>query len=193
MAKRTKRGSSHKPIGLTFKERGFAAQRMMAAAQTNHRASELCAEKSTSKTPSVYAILSPAVSFSLSLLSVEQSLKLLILIRCNNVLVRCNDVLIRNKNVMSNHDSYELYRTINEFGRCSEGLLYDLIYRMNVPGEANNIDSISKRELEKCLKCHNSSYTHLRYFGLQKNFKSNGNNWKISERDRHIIWCLAQA
>ncbi len=186
MAKRTKRRSSNKPIGLTFKERAFATQRMMAAAQANNRASVLCDETPMSKTPSVYEIFSIAVSFSLSLISVEQSLKLLLLIRFTNIVTKSN-------HLKSTHEIFELYRKIKEQGRRSEALLGDIAHRMNVFGKANEIGSISERELEKCLGQHNSSYTHLRYFGLQKNFRMNEANWKILPRHRHIIWCLAQA
>ena len=186
MAKRKKGRSSNKPIGLTFKERAFATERMMAAAQANDRASVLCVEKRMSKTPSIREMFSIAVSFSLSLISVEQSLKLLLLIRFTNAVTT-------SKHLRSTHEIFELYRTIKQQGRRSEALLGDIAHRMNVFGKANEIGSISERELEKCLGQHNSSYTNLRYFGLQKNFRKNETNWKILPRDRHIMWCLAHA
>ena len=73
---------------------------MMAAAQAHQRASGWCMDKPDAKPPNIDSFLFGAVSFELILLSVEQSLRLLLVLHFG---------IIRDD---TNHNPHVLYGTV---------------------------------------------------------------------------------
>ena len=120
------------------------------------------------------------VSFELILFSVEQSLRLLLLLHYS---------IVRND---TNHNPHVLYKAIKNKSGGKEGIRRDIISRINVVGQSRRIDYISEKDLEACLQKHDSSYSDFRYFLLDNQAKS----YKISEflpRELQILHCLAVA
>ena len=157
-----------------------AATRMMAAAQAHQRASVYCSDKPDAKPPNIDAFFFPTVSFELILLSVEQSLRLLLLLHDGGVLDRVD------------HNPTVLYKAVRRMSGRKEGLLDNIIFQMNALGETAGIDGFSNEELRKCLNKHDSSYSNFRYFQLDRQGKLNP-QWELLPRDVQIMHCLALA
>lgn len=155
-----------------------AATRMMAAAQAHQRASVYCFDKPDAKPPNIDAFFFPTVSFELILLSVEQSLRLLLLLHDGAVLDRVD------------HNPAVLYKAVRRMSEGKEGLRDDIICQMNALGESVEIDDFSEGELRKCLNKHDSSYSNFRYFQLNRQGKLNL-HWELSPRDVQIMHCLS--
>ena len=153
---------------------------MMAAAQVHQRASVWCIDKPDAKPPNIDFIFFPVVSFELILLSVEQSLRLLLLLHYS---------IIRDD---TNHNPHVLYGDIQNKSGGKEGIRHAITNKMNLLGETRSLDPISERELKACLKKHDSSYSNFRYFQLDRQAKLN-KKFEISQRDVQIFHCLALA
>ena len=80
MVPRNKTARKNKGVGLTAEEKRAAATQMMAGAQAHQRTSVWCTEKPDAKPPNFDAFLFQSVSLELLLLSIEQSLRLLLLL-----------------------------------------------------------------------------------------------------------------
>ena len=165
-------------ITLTMEEVKTAAPRMMAAAQAHQRASGWCMDKPDAKPPNIDSFLFSTVSFELILLSVEQSLRLLLLLHFG---------IIRDD---TNHNPHVLYGTARNRSGGKEGLREDIVHKMNELGRTENIKPIEERELVACLQKHDSSYSNFRYSHLDRQAKLNM-SWKLSARDVQIVHCLA--
>ena len=114
MAARTKRSKGNR-ANLTAEEIAVAAPRMMAAAQAHQRASGWCMDKPDAKPPNIDAFFFNAVSFELILLSVEQSLRLLLLL--HHGIVRDD----------TNHNPHVLYGTVKNRSGGEQGIREDII------------------------------------------------------------------
>ena len=156
MARRSKTGSKTEGAPLTAEEIGIAAERMMAAAEAHQRASVWCREKRDAKPPNIDAFYFLVVSFELTLLSVEQSLRLLLLLQYS---------IVRNN---TNHNPRTLYSEILHQSRGKIGIGQDILNKMNVVAQANALAPFSEKELLACLRKHDSSYSALRYFQLDR-------------------------
>ena len=153
---------------------------MMAAAQAHQRASDWCMDKPDAKPPNIDAFFFQAVSFELVLLSVEQSLRLLLLLRFSTV--RSD----------TNHNLHVLYGAIRSKSGGKEGIRSNIIDKMNLLGQAEHIDSFDEKEVVACLRKHDSSYSNFRYFQLDHHAKLN-TAWEFTTRDVQILHCLALA
>ena len=180
MARRRRTASKGKRVPLTVEEIEIAAARMMAAAQAHQRVATWCMDKSDAKPPNIDAFFFPIVSFELVLLSIEQSLRLLLLLHYS---------IVRDD---TNHNSYVLYREVRNKSGGKEGIRSDIISKMNVLGQTEGADPFSEKELVSCLKKHDSSYSNFRYFQLDHQARLN-KKWGFSKRDVQIIHCLALA
>ncbi len=163
---------------LTTEEIEIAAPRMMAAAQAHQRASVWCNDKLDAKPPNIDFFFFGVVSFELVLLSVEQSLRLLLLLHYS---------IVRDD---TNHNPHVLYGAMLRKSGAKEGIRHDIINRMNMLGKAKGIDPFSEKELRTCLRKHDSSYSSFRYFQLDHQAKLN-QEWEYSGRDVQILHCLA--
>ena len=180
MARRRRAADRDIPTRLTDEEIKVAASRMMAAAQAHQRASGWCMDKPDAKPPSIDAFFFPAVSFELILLSVEQSLRLMLLLHYS---------IIRDD---TNHNPHVLYGTIRNRSGGKEGLRSNIVSKMNELGQTAGIRSISEKDLIACLRKHDSSYSNFRYFHLDHQGRLN-QQWDLTQRDVQIIHCIALA
>ena len=174
---RASRGNRAK---LTDEEVAVAARHMMAAAQAHQRASSWCMDKPDAKPPNIDAFFFGAVSFELILLSVEQSLRLVLLL--HHGIVRDD----------TNHNPHVLYGVVKNRSGGKEGMRDDLIAKMNELGRTRDVKPISEKELSACLKKHDSSYSNFRYFQLDRQARLN-RQWEFTARDVQILQCLALA
>ncbi len=140
-----------KQTRLTPDQRQAATNRM-AAAQTHQRASVYCFDNPDAKPPNIDWLFFRVVSFELILFSVEQSLRLLLLLQFG---ISRGD-----------HNLAALYQVVLNKSGGKEGLRDNIIRQMNALGETKGIDSFSEKELRKCLNKHKSSYNKFRYFRL---------------------------
>ena len=180
MARRSKTGSKTEGAPLTAEEIGIAAERMMAAAEAHQRASVWCREKRDAKPPNIDAFYFLVVSFELTLLSVEQSLRLLLLLQYS---------IVRNN---TNHNPRTLYSEILHQSRGKIGIGQDILNKMNVVAQANALAPFSEKELLACLRKHDSSYSALRYFQLDRHARLS-TDWEITPQDQQVFNCLALA
>ena len=180
MAKRRRTLSADKRVKLTLEEIRIAARQMMGAAQAHQRASGWCLDKPGAKPPNIDCFFFSVVSFELILLSVEQSLRLFLLLHYS---------IVRDD---TNHNPHVLYKTIRNKSRGKEGVRHDIISKMNLLGQTKGIDPVSENELAACLRKHDSSYSNFRYFQLDHQAKLN-KKWEYSSQDVQILHCLALA
>ncbi len=179
MAARRKRSKGNR-ANLTSEEIAVAAPHMMAAAQAHQRASGWCMDKPDAKPPNIDAFFFSAVSFELILLSVEQSLRLLLLL--HHGIVRDD----------TNHNPHVLYGTVKNLSGGTQGTRDDIVVKMNALGQTRTIKPISEKELAACLKKHDSSYSNFRYFQLDRHARLN-TQWEFTARDVQILHCLTLA
>ena len=180
MARQNKTKNKKEGAPLTSSEVEVAAQRMMAAAEAHHRASVWCREKPNTKSLNMDPLYFLVVSFELSLLSVEQSLRLVLLLHFSTV--RYN----------TNHNPRAIYSEILHQSRGKPEIAQSIFSNMNAVAQANGLGQFSEKELQACLKKHDSSYSSLRYFQLDP-YARLSPDWEITSRDRQIFSCLALA
>ncbi len=163
---------------LTEEQKKTAAARLMLAAQAHQCASVYCYERPAPTPPTGKDFLFPIVSFELILLSVEQSLRLLLLLHYS----------IRQES----HSPYVLYKRLKRKSGCKGGIRQDIIREMNVHGQPLGADTISETDLEACLRKHDSSYSDTRYFWLDPQAKTK-NGLEVPSRELAIFHLLAMA
>ena len=161
---------------LTPDEIQQAATRRMAAAQAHQRASAYCFDKPDAKPPNIDFVFFRTVSFELILFSVEQSLRLLLLLHYGIV--------------RADHNPAALYNVVRNKSGGKEGLRDNIILQMNALGETEGLAACSEKELIGQLNKHKSSYDNFRYFQLDKQDQISGDMEALS-RDVQIMHCLA--
>ncbi len=165
---------------LTPDETKVAATRMMAAAQAHQRASVYCLDKPDAKPPNIDWLFFSVVSFELILLSVEQSLRLLLSLHFGTAQDRVD------------HNLDVLYKIVRNKSRVKEGLRDSIICQMNALGKTEGVAAFSEKELLRCLNKHDSSYSNFRYFQLDRQGILNP-KLEQSARDVQIMHCFALA
>ena len=167
-------------VGLSHGEANIAIRQMMHAAQAHQRASVYCKDNPNANPPNIDAYYYLVVSFELILLSVEQSLRLLLLLHYS--IVREN----------TNHNPRVLYGAVMRKSGDKVGIRQDIISKMNLLCLPQGITPFSEEELLACLNKHDSSYSNVRYFQLDPQARLN-EKFEISPRDNQTIHCLAVA
>ena len=167
-------------MSLTASEFETAVVRMMGAAQAHQRASVWCKDKPDAKPPNIDYFFFFVVSFELILLSVEQSLRLMLLLKYSIVQDH------------TNHNPSVLYKAIRKKSGGTEGIRRHIIDEMNSLGETQDFATMTEKELVACLRKHDSSYSGTRYFQLDRHAKLNS-QWEIATRELQVIHCLALA
>ena len=167
-------------VALTAEEISIAATRYMAGAEAHQRASAWCLDKPDAKPPNIDALFFPTVSFELILLSVEQSLRLVLLLHYS---------IIRDD---TSHTPDVLYGAIRNKSSGYEGVRSAIVERSNMYGATLNITVVTEKEVVACLKKHNASYANFRYFQLSHQGRLNP-NFGYSHRDVQVMHCLASA
>ena len=122
---------------LTPDETREAAKRMMDAAMAHQRTSVYCFDSPEAKMPSDDAPYFLIVSFELLLLSVEQSLRLLLLLKEGKVLDRVD------------HNLRVLYRLVRQSSGGNEDLHSDIICQMNALAASHGIDVLEEKEFPR--------------------------------------------
>ena len=155
-------------------EKKNVAWRTMMAAEAHRIASDSCLSTSRSSSDTHIFFLR-VVSFELLLVSVEQSLRLLLLLRFS----------IFPKN--PNHNLFDLYEKLGEKDADKEWIIKGIIAVMNA---RKNVSPTSEEELAACLKEHCSSYSNTKYFQVNRQGKLS-KNFGHSTREREILHYFA--
>ncbi len=158
---------------------------MMSAAQIHQQASEWCKERRSDDPPTIEDVYFFTVSFEMILLSVEQSLRLLLLL--NFSIVRPIHNIHKLYKIMQNKSGYST-RVRNDVVASTNA-----ISKLIAKARKNDVDTISERDLVACLRKHDSSYSHFRYFGLDEYARASREDWSLTEYDVNIMRCLALA
>ena len=133
-------------INLTPEETKTAAQRMMAGAQAHQRASVWCADKPDAKPPNIDWFFFNVVSLELILMSIEQSLRLLLLLHYS---------IVRDD---TNHTPHVLYKAMQNKSGAKDGIRSEIVKHVNLLRTQQNLGEISEEEIVSCLRKHNASY-----------------------------------
>ena len=165
---------------LNPEEASVAMRQMMYAAQAHQRASVYCSDNPNAKPPNIDFFYYSVVSFELILLSIEQSLRLLLLLKYDT---------LRDD---TNHNPRVLYGTVLKESGGKIGIRQDVVNKMNALAQPEGIVSFSENELLSCLKKHDSSYSNFRYFQLDPRGKLN-ESFEFTPRDLQTLHCLALA
>lgn len=163
---------------LTEDETKTAAARLMAGAQAHQRASVWCKDKPDAKPPNIDWFFFNVVSMELILISVEQSLRLLLLLHYG---------IIRDD---TNHAPHVLYKAVRNKSDGRGGIRRDIVDRANDLGSTRGVRDISESEIVSCLKRHDSSYTNFRYFQLNHQGHLNP-DFGFTTRDLQVLHCLS--
>jgi len=155
-------------------EKKNVAWRTIMAAEAHRIASDSCLSTSRSSSDTHNFFLR-VVSFELLLVSVEQSLRLLLLLRFS----------IFPKN--PNHNLFDLYEKLGEKDADKEWIIKGIIAVMNA---RKNVSPTSEEELAACLKEHCSSYSNTKYFQVNRQGKLS-KNFGHSTREREILHYFA--
>ena len=181
MTTRRKTAGRNNQAQLTAEETKIAAEAMMNATVAHQRAADWCMAKPDAKPPNTDAVYFTVASFELFLLSVEQSLRLLLLLQY--AVVRHN----------TNHNVHVLYKAVKNKDGGKGGIRQGIINKMTELSQIGGFDPVSEKELDSCLQKHDSSYSNFRYFGLDNRAKRNKEKWGVLPREVRVVRCLAQA
>ena len=128
------------------------------------------------------ALIPTAVSAELALLSIEQSLKLLLFLRYSDV------------QSGNTHDLHRLYKELKDKSGGGEVIRKDIVKKMNTEGKTLDIAPVSEEQLEDCLEKHKLLYNNIRYLGLARLGSHQAiNPFDISRREVQILQLLAVA
>lgn len=128
------------------------------------------------------ALIPTAVSAELALLSIEQSLKLLLFLRYSDV------------QSGNTHDLHRLYKELKNKSGGREVIRQNIVKKMNTEGKTLDIEPVSEAELEDCLEKHKLLYNNIRYLGVAKLGSHQAiNPFDISPREVQILQLFAFA
>lgn len=146
---------------LSDDDREKAAQRMMASAQAHHCASLRCTFLDEEE-PLLNKFMLQAVTIELTCLSIEQSLKVYTLIHPSG-------------SARTGHNLYKLYTSLPGNEVEKEKIQTTILGLVNRYANSYQFDSITEEiteeDIRECLKKHHSTYTSLRYFGLDRCYR----------------------
>ena len=185
MTRRRKKSGNSGRVSLTPQELAVAATHMMSAAQAHQQASIWCIEKPIPEPPGVETFYFQLVSFELLLLSIEQSLRLLILLNFSI-----------NRTI---HNVHRLYKILQNRAGRDMRIRKDLLRRANAISEVaaktrnENFLSFTENDLVSLLNMHDSSYSTFRYFQLDEGGRLIRTKWQLSPRDFNIMNFFALA
>ena len=158
------------------------AQRLMNVALSNNSASVWCFEESKrefKKQPPIRAhvALLDSVSFGLNLFSVEQSMKV--------------TLLLHGFPFKPTHDLHNLFADVkNNVVGFEKSLKFALNNANKRLGEYG-VNPVSKNEIEDTLSRHRKTYETIRYLFVDRG--GNLSDGKIMPRDIQVVYCIALA
>ena len=165
-------------------ERKKTAVNLMLGALVHQCASAYCMDKQPdpNRLEIVNELIPTAVSAELALLSIEQSLKLLLFLRYSDV------------QSGNTHDLHRLYKELEDKSGDGEVIRQDIVKKMNTEGKTRDIDPVSEAELEDCLEKHKLLYNNIRYLGLARLGSHQAiNPFDITPREVQILRLFAFA
>ena len=137
-------------------------------------------DKPDAKPPNIDSFFFTVVSFELVLLSLEQSLRLLLILHYS---------VVRDD---TNHSPYVLYKALLSQRGSKEGIRLDIVKKANELAQPEGIAPITEKEVVACLRKHDSSYSNFRFFQLDHHGRLNM-KFEVTTRDVQIVHCLALA
>ena len=167
-----------RPTKLSEQDEKMAVARLMAGAQAHQRASVYCLDKPDAKPPNVDWFYFSVVSFELILMSVEQSLRLLLLLHYG--IVRAD----------TSHAPNVLYKTILRESGGKSGIRRDIVVTTNAVGRTSEVPAMDEKDILACLRKHDSSYANFRHFQLNKQGGLNP-DFEFKPREVQVLHCLA--
>lgn len=171
---------------LSPEDKKVAEWRLIAAAEAHRLAAFLCEIESHKYDSEGYnATFLHILSFQFTLVSVEQSLRSLLL------------VLFSIFPKKPSHNLYALYKELKCRSIGKEEIRRDIIRRINDCAQTEKMsliseEEISEEELVDCIEKHCLSYSDLKYFQVDRNGKLS-KKWGFEGRERQILYCLAVA
>lgn len=165
---------------LSEKVKKTTVARLMAGAQAHQRASAYCWDKPDAKPPNIDWFYFKVVSFELLLMSVEQSLRLLLLLHYGKI------------RAARGHAPHALYKAIRPTSRGKSGIRRDIVTMTNSFGRRQGHPVTNEKEIVACLRNHRSSYTNFRHFQLNKQGGLNP-DFGFTHREAQVLHCLALA
>ena len=151
----------------------------MAGAQAHQRTSVWCVDKPDAKPPNIDWFFFNVVSAELILMSIEQSLRLVLLLHYS---------IVRDD---TNHTPHVLYKAIQNKSGGEKGIRNDIVKHVNQLRTQQSLGQITEQEIVTCLKKHNLSYGNFRYFQLNHQGKLNS-NFGFTTSDFQILHILAE-
>ena len=171
---------------LSPEDKKVAEMRLIAAAEAHRLASFLCEIESHKYDSESYnATFLHILSFQFTLVSVEQSLRSLLL------------VLFSIFPQKPSHNLYALYKELKCRSIDKEEIRREIIRRINDCAQTEKMsliseEGISEEELVACIEKHRLSYSDLKYFQVDRDGKLS-KKWGFEGRERQILYCLAVA
>ena len=169
-----------RPTMLSKQDEKTAVARLMAGAQAHQRASVYCMDKPDAKPPNIDWFYFKIVSLELILMSVEQSLRLLLLLHYG---------IIRSD---TGHAPHVLYKAILRESGGKSGIRRDIVATANALGRTQGVPAMDEKEIRACLRRHDSSYANFRHFQLNKHGELNP-TFGFKPREVQVLHCLALA
>ena len=167
-----------RPVKLNEQDKKMAVTRLMDGAQAHQRASVYCMDKPDAKPPNIDWFYFNVVSLELILMSIEQSLRLLLLLHYD--ITRAD----------TGHVPAVLYKAIRNKSCGKAGIRSDIVAMANAFGGTRGITAMGEKEIRKCLRKHDSSYANCRHFQLNKHGGLNP-EFEFKPREVQVLHCLA--
>lgn len=172
---RTRKKTSTK---LSEQDKKVAVARLLAGAQAHQRTSVYCMDNPDAKPPSIDWFFFNVVALELILMSVEQSLRLLLLLQYD--IIRAD----------TGHAPYVLYKAIRNKSGDRGGIRSDIVAMANAYGDTHGIQAMDEREILTVLRKHDSSYVNFRHFQLDRHGRLNP-RFGFVNRELQVLHCLA--
>ena len=137
-------------------------------------------DKPDAKPPNIDSFFFTVVSFELVLLSLEQSLRLLLLLHYS---------VVRDD---TNHSPNVLYKALLNQSGSEDGIRADIVKKANKLAQPKGIAPITEKEVVACLRKHDSSYSNFRFFQLDHHGRLNM-KFEVTKQDVQIVHPLALA
>lgn len=163
---------------LSKKDRREAVIRLMAGAQAHQRTSVYCLNNPDAKPPNIDSFFFSIVSLELILMSLEQSLRLLLLLHYDTL------------RADAAHAPHVLFGTMLNKSGGKAGIRSAIVAEANTIARLQGIPTMDEKEIRSCLRKHDSSYTNFRHFQLEK-YGGVNPSFEFQHRDVQILHCLA--
>ena len=152
----------------------------MASAQAHQVAAMHCYVNLNAKSVDINKVFLYVISIELTLLSVEQSFRLLRLLHT------------KEPPLPAHHDLWSLFN--HALSECdnSKNTYNSIMSEMKKLGKDQNAKTFLKEELRNCLKKHTTSYSDIRYFMIKRDGTSKP-ELLITSREKQILGFLASA